>query len=117
MATSTSHRTFDAIVLIALALLCPGRGFAQPQPVPDQPVVFLHGFASSGDAWRETANRLAADLAITAHAPTVDWKNQYQSQAHEVQAQTSSVGDLPIAIGHSNGGIVARQWSRERVLK
>jgi pimeloyl-ACP methyl ester carboxylesterase len=117
MATSTSPRIFGAIILTALALLCPGRGFAQPQPAPDQPVVFLHGFSSSGDAWRETANRLAADLAITAHTPTVDWKNQYQSQAQEVQAQTSSVGDQPIAIGHSNGGIVARQWSRERALK
>jgi pimeloyl-ACP methyl ester carboxylesterase len=109
----TSIRHLLRACLGAIALIA-GTGPASAQ---DQPVVFLHGFASSGDAWHDTAARLQAEFAIEAHTPTTEWRSEFQAQANDVNSQTSSLASDPIAIGHSNGGLVARQWSRQRQLR
>jgi pimeloyl-ACP methyl ester carboxylesterase len=83
----------------------------------DQPVVFIHGLNSNGGAWANAADRLKARAAIDARLPGLDWRLTYESQADQIEG--SDLGALPaasIAIGHSNGGLVARQWSRHHPL-
>jgi pimeloyl-ACP methyl ester carboxylesterase len=79
----------------------------------DRPVVFVHGFGSSGDTWRGAASRLQSRLAIHTETPSLGSNALYETQAHELQQRLGGTGADVIAIGHSNGGVVARQWSRQ----
>jgi hypothetical protein len=72
---------------------------------------------SSADAWRDTAPRLAHELRITEHRTSTEWRDWFEHQAAQVHG---TFGHLPagtIAVGHSNGGLVARQWSKSRNLR
>lgn len=83
----------------------------------ERPVVFIHGLNSNDGAWANAAERLKARAAIDARRPGLDWRHTYESQADQIEG--SDLGALPgtsIAIGHSNGGLVARQWSRSHPL-
>jgi pimeloyl-ACP methyl ester carboxylesterase len=82
----------------------------------DRPVVFLHGLGSSPETWQATANRLQAALAIQPAVPGLSSRAVYESQAAEVQNGLHGLADNTVAIGHSNGGIVARQWSQGHAL-
>ena len=78
----------------------------------DVPTVFIHGLASSNATWQGAADRLKARVAIAPQRPNLNWRDKFESQASSLQ---SALGGLPgstIAVGHSNGGLVARQWSR-----
>jgi pimeloyl-ACP methyl ester carboxylesterase len=87
-------------------------GLAATVSAQDRPVVFLHGLFSSGDTWAGAAQRLSAQLAIAPHVPTTDEGAPYAVQAAQVQNAVGGLDGSVIAIGHSNGGIVARQWSQ-----
>jgi hypothetical protein len=84
----------------------------------DRPVAFLHGFRSDGAGWADTADRLRQGLAIETHLPNLPWRASFAEQAHDLRGRWE-YGSLPgstIAIGHSNGGLVAREWSRHSSL-
>jgi pimeloyl-ACP methyl ester carboxylesterase len=82
----------------------------------EKPVVFLHGLASSTSAWSATASRLEKQLLIRPVVPALDWRASLAQQAQGLQndAATRSLPAATIVVGHSNGGLVARQWSRQR---
>jgi pimeloyl-ACP methyl ester carboxylesterase len=82
----------------------------------ERPIVFVHGVGSSPDTWQGTAARLQAGLEITPGLATVTWRNSLESQGDEVQRQFGGFPGSTIAIGHSLGGIVSRQWSRQHPL-
>lgn len=87
-----------------------------PARAQERSVVFVHGFASSASTWDGAAARLQQRLAIAASVPSLPWNQLYESQANELQRQFPSLDTNSIAIGHSNGGIVSREWSRRRPL-
>ncbi len=83
----------------------------------DVPTVFVHGIFSSSDAWRATSQRLAATLQIAPHLPDLPSTSVLETQT---AALDGALGGLPantIAIGHSQGGLVTRQWSRTKALR
>ena len=80
----------------------------------DRPVVFVHGFGSSGDTWQAAAARLQSSLAIRAETPSLSSTALYETQAIELQKRLVGLGADLVEVGHSNGGLVARQWSRQR---
>ena len=95
-------------------------GFVLPFPAAAQnrPTVFLHGLAGEAADWAQTAERLRALVAVEPHIPGLPWRQTYEDQARELQSR-ADYQNLPastVAIGHSNGGLVAREWSRHRRL-
>jgi pimeloyl-ACP methyl ester carboxylesterase len=106
MWTTVSCR--PALVAAFLSLVSATRA-VQAQDVN---TVFVHGLGSSGATWQGAADRLQSRVAITPHRPDLNWRSTFESQGNGLQ---SALGWLPgstIAVGHSNGGLVARQWSR-----
>ena len=100
--------------LAALFLLA----VVQPAGAQDRVTAFLHGFNSSGDAWGATASRLAVRLQIIKYAPTLPWQIPYDAQATLLDNEATAAGAPAntIVVGHSNGGLVARQLSTKRAL-
>ena len=97
------------LALVVSVLLPSPVAFAQ-----DQPVVMLHGLGSNSSGWLETASRLGDRVAMAPRLPELEWRKTYQDQAAALAARPEMSG-LPgstVLVGHSNGGIVARQWSR-----
>ena len=83
----------------------------------DVPTVFVHGIFSSSDAWRATSQRLASTLQIAPHVPDLPSTSVLETQT---AALDGALGGLPantIAIGHSQGGLITRQWSRTKALR
>lgn len=99
------------LAFVALCLLT-----ARPVAGQDRPTVFVHGLNGSQGTWRDTADRLRATLAISTYVPGVPWADTFEAQASSLQGQYGSLPASTIAVGHSNGGIAARQWSRVRSL-
>lgn len=99
-----------------LACLLACVGSATSAVAQTTPAVFVHGFTSSGDTWRESSGRMAGPLALTPYRPDLAWQRPYSEQAAQLQQQLGSLPASTIAIGHSNGGVVARQWARSRSL-
>lgn len=106
---------FSISLLVVITLL--PLGLAPRASAQDQPTVFVHGFGSTGDTWKDAAARLDQRLATDSRTPTTTWRDGLGSQATELDSQVPSLAEAPIAVGHSNGGLVARQWSRQRPLK
>ena len=83
--------------------------FATVVPVSAQvETTFVHGIVSSGGTWNTAATRLSGSLAINAHQPDLPWSAPYDDQA--LTLDTIGLNATTIAVGHSNGGIVARRW-------
>ena len=106
-------RTICRLWILVLVIACAAVTQAGAQ---DQPTVFVHGFASDGATWRDAAARLQTRLAIAPQTPTTTWRDDFPSQANSLESQVSSLPASPVAVGHSNGGLVSRQWSRSRSL-
>lgn len=102
-----------ALAIAGVALF--GLAFTATRTTAQQQTVFIHGLASSGDTWEEAAQRLSNVLAIDPKRPSTDWRASYDDQANMLNADDSLRGSA-LAIGHSNGGVVARRWARERPL-
>ena len=102
------------VLSVAVASVCAAySGVAAAQDVP---TVFIHGLASSAGAWRDTATRLEQQLRITAYAANLEWRDWYENQGRTLQSGGAGLPASTIAVGHSNGGLVARQWSTMRYL-
>jgi pimeloyl-ACP methyl ester carboxylesterase len=82
----------------------------------DTPVVFVHGFTGDQNTWQATASRLQQQLAIRPYLPQLRWQETFETQAAELQWQFGSLPASTIAVGHSNGGLVSRQWSMQHPL-
>jgi pimeloyl-ACP methyl ester carboxylesterase len=103
-------RVVSALVLIA-AVISPALAAAQ-----DVPVVFVHGLASDGSAWQAASESLQQQLALEPHQPTQSWFESYQTQASQLHSTAGALAAETIAVGHSNGGIVSREWSKLKPL-
>ena len=82
----------------------------------DTPVVFIHGVGSSPATWADAATRLESRLEIAPQRASVSWQQSLESQGDQVQARFGNLPGSTIAVGHSLGGLVARQWSRQHQL-
>lgn len=104
-------RNFLTIAAL-VALLTSSSALAQ-----DRPTVFIHGLTSSSQTWDQAVGRLTPRLAIQPFQVNTDWRALYETQAAQLEQQLGGqlVGSA-IAVGHSNGGVIARQWSRSRDL-
>jgi pimeloyl-ACP methyl ester carboxylesterase len=101
-------------VINVLAILVAGVLFTGTILHAQQPVVFVHGLNSNGATWNEAAARLTQELDVQVFQPTQSWWAAFQQQGAELQ-NNPDIGGLPaatIAFGHSNGGVVAREWSK-----
>jgi pimeloyl-ACP methyl ester carboxylesterase len=97
--------------------LCVAVLFASsPASAQDRPTVFVHGFAADASTWTAAAGRLHVELAITPYLPSLPWGEPFGTQANSLQSQLGGLPASTIAIGHSNGGLVSRQWSTQRPL-
>lgn len=103
---------FTALVALALAA---GRSPALAQ---DRPTIFLHGFHSVGSDWADAAARMRSALAIDSRTPDLPWRQTYEQQAQALgqSPAASSLPMAPILVGHSNGGVVAREFGRTRAV-
>lgn len=99
-----------AIALLT-TFLAQSSAFAQ-----DRPVVFIHGFGSGPSTWDSAAARLSSQLAMQPRNADLNWRAPYGVQAGELQQELGSLPSSVVAVGHSNGGVVARQWSRGRSI-
>src|SRR6185503_6571686 len=97
-------------VLVLVSTMAPG---ARAQ---DRPVVFIHGLRATGETWQTAADALQQQLALQAHRPNPSWVDTFQDQAAQVHNEIGGLPSSTIAVGHSNGGLVARQWSRMHYL-
>jgi hypothetical protein len=82
----------------------------------ERAVVFLHGVNSGPETWQGAAERLRQRAMIEPYRPATSWQNSMESQADQVQRQVGHLPGSTIAVGHSAGGIVAREWSRQHGL-
>lgn len=106
-------RTGLVVMLAAVAVV---SGFARSALAQEHPVVFLHGLNSSPGAWEGSAGRLGQRLNIAPYRPALDWRQSYATQADALAPYAGLPAQRTIAVGHSNGGIVAREWSRRRAF-
>ena len=102
------------IAVIALAAAMAG---ARPAMAQDPPLVLLHGFKSDGTAWVDAETRFNRQLAVTVYNPSIGWKGLFPEQAALVQGKLPGIAGMPVVVGHSNGGIVAREWSKTKPMK
>jgi pimeloyl-ACP methyl ester carboxylesterase len=100
------------IVLALFALFALSSGAA----AQDTPIVFVHGFNGDQNTWQATAARLQQQLAIRPYVARLHWQEPFETQAAELQSQFGSLPASSVAVGHSNGGLVSRQWSRQHPL-
>ena len=103
--------------LIAVALAA-AIATARPARAQDPPLVLVHGIKSNGQAWIDAQARFNRQLAVTVYNPTInDWKALIPDQAAQLQGKLPGVPGLPVVVGHSNGGVVAREWSKTKPMK
>ncbi len=101
--------------LVLASLLLVGVA-TTPAAGQDTPVVFVHGFASSQQTWQAAATRLAATLRIQPHGADLPWDQTIETQAAVLNGAKGGLPASTIAVGHSQGGVVSRQWSRSKPL-
>jgi len=109
---ASMRRLVMSVVVVSVCAASSGVAAAQ-----DVPTVFIHGLASGADAWRDTATRLEQQLRITAYAANLDWRDWYENQGRTLQSSGAGLPASTVAVGHSNGGVVAREWSKWRPLR
>jgi pimeloyl-ACP methyl ester carboxylesterase len=102
-----------ALLVSCATVLCVSASDASGQA---RPSVFIHGFGAEASDWAATADRLTARVAIAPYLPNVSWRERYENQGQQVESQLSSLATDSVAVGHSNGGVVAREWARLRQL-
>ena len=101
-------RRWWLFVLIVSAVLLP----ALPAAAQDRPVIFFHGLGSSPETWAEAAARLQSQLAIEPHIPNTDEGAPFGVQAAYAHNAVGWIDHSAVAVGHSNGGLVARTWNQ-----
>lgn len=87
---------------------------ARPAAAQDRLTVFLHGFNSTASSWADTASRLEARLQIVKALPELPWHVPFDAQANHLNGLAAGAPANTLLVGHSNGGLVARQLSTKR---
>lgn len=100
-------------LVVLMLLLAAARTPAWAQDVP---VVFVHGIFSSSATWRDTAARLATTLRITPHLIDMPSTAVFETQTAVLNNAHAGLPASTIAVGHSQGGLISRQWSRNKAL-
>jgi pimeloyl-ACP methyl ester carboxylesterase len=95
------------LLAAALAILLP----CTVASAEERPLVLVHGINSNGESWRAAADRLQAMFAVRAETPDLSASALYEVQAEQLETRAGAAGSDVVVIGHSNGGVVARQWS------
>lgn len=76
----------------------------------DEPAGLVHGLQSNGATWQTAATRLKREFKITPVAPDLNWRDRFGAQSTQLN------GLLPagtrMAMGHSNGGPILRDWNK-----
>jgi hypothetical protein len=99
------------LAVLSLAVL------AVPTSAQDTTTVFVHGLRSEPAAWDEVIAWLSPQLAIAPVKADLDWQSPYESQAGELESELGPlVPGHSVVVGHSNGGVVSRQWARQRAF-
>lgn len=106
---TAATRLWIASLLFVGAATAPAAG-------QDTPVVFVHGFASNQQTWQAAASRLATTLRIQPHGADLPWDQTFETQAAVLNNAKGGLPASTIAVAHSQGGIVSRQWSRSKPL-
>ena len=110
---TTSHHGLLRLA-VAMVIAVPGGLLAQ-----DQPTAFVHGFNSNGGTWQAASQRLASQYKITSQQPpNLSWSATFPSQASELSSYVNnSMGAAtPLLVGHSNGGIVSREYAKTHAV-
>ncbi len=107
-----STRLAFVLLPLLLTLAMPRLAMAQ-----DPPLVLVHGIKSNGVTWVDAETRFNRQLAVTVYNPTTDWQRLFAEQAAQLHASLPGVQGVPVVVGHSNGGVVAREWSKTRAMK
>jgi pimeloyl-ACP methyl ester carboxylesterase len=88
-----------------------------PAKAQERTTVFVHGLASSSATWDAAVATLRQELAINPLQADLNWQAFFGSQADELERELGAmVPPDAIAVGHRTGGLVSRQWSRNRPL-
>lgn len=95
------------VLACALALVATGSATAKAQ---DEPAALVHGVKSNGATWQMAADRLKREFKIVPVAPDLPWTAVFAEQAAQLNSLLPS--GTRMAMGHSNGGLVLRQWNR-----
>lgn len=107
-----TRRIRTACLLALLGSLVAARATS----AQDVPVVFIHGIFANGDEWRRTSARLANILQITPYVVDLPSTATLNTQTAALDGAMHSLPSNTIAIGHSQGGLIARQWHRSKAL-
>lgn len=102
----------QAVRLAARALVAAGLSLALARSAlaQDQPIALVHGLASNAASWQAAADRMHHDFKLAPQLPDLHWRDPFASQAGELDGKLTPKPLM--AIGHSNGGLVAREWNR-----
>jgi triacylglycerol lipase len=110
----------SVLVAAIAALLTPGSAHAgkpAPQPISHNPIVFVHGWNSSGTVWNTMVSRFGADGWTSAELNSWSY-NTSQSNATTASQLSSLVSDVLRRTGatkvdlisHSMGGLSTRYY-------
>src|SRR5678816_2257898 len=105
---SRMHKTGVVGVLLVVAVASVARA-------QDRPVAFIHGLNATDQTWQSAADALQQQLALQAHRPNPSWVDTFQNQAAQVHNEIGGLPASTVVVGHSNGGLVSRQWSTMRL--
>ncbi|HEV3486150.1 MAG TPA: hypothetical protein VG106_12130 [Vicinamibacterales bacterium] len=80
-------------------------------------LILQHGYFSHAGTWERMSGWLRRDMVVPWVAVrNIDWRQVYENQAAQLHSRVTSNGDISangaILIGHSNGGMVSRYFSR-----
>ncbi len=103
-------------VVVLLLVQLTSLALALRAGAQDIPVVFVHGIYSNGETWRATSQRLASVMQIQPSVAELPSTAVLETQTATLDGQMRSLPANTIAVGHSQGGLIARQWSRSRPL-
>jgi pimeloyl-ACP methyl ester carboxylesterase len=104
-------RSLGGVALAGLVLVAA----AAPVFAQDQAVFFQHGWMADPGTWGPTATRLAQEFQIREIRVDTVWSSRLGTQADRL----FSLFPTPhseIGVGHSNGGLIMREFSRRRPL-
>ena len=103
------------VVLVAIASLLTAP---RPALAQDPPLVLVPGVRSNGTTWNDAQSRFNRQLTVTVYNPSLmNWRALFPDQATQLQQKLPGIAGMPVVVGHSNGGIVAREWSKIRPVK
>ena len=97
------------VILLVAGVFALGIPAAQAQ---DRVTLFLHGFGAEASDWAGPADQLRDRVRIDPKLPEFDWRQPFQAQASQLQSGFGWAPSDTLLVGHSNGGLLAREFSR-----